>query len=211
MTPFNVCRGAINPLCIAYASLPASRFVRQSNPKNSCTGRSQSLSYTRSHFLPGRPPSQSHPPARPRKASTPPRRPAHPRKACTLGSDGTCLVPYSPSGAQALDSLSQSSGADPRALWATFRGRWPLGNKFFLNLKLWGSNVEAPRQASTRLPLISSFSLYLATVGAPGQVPGAELARLDSSVQEFVAIAHFVLNHGQLGFLEQASSIGACV
>lgn len=72
MTPFNVCRGGINPLCIAYASLPASRFVRQSNPKNSCTGRSQSLSYTRSHFLPGRPPSQSHPPARPRKASTSP-------------------------------------------------------------------------------------------------------------------------------------------
>lgn len=83
--------------------------------------------------------------------------------------------------------------------------------QILLEFEALGLKRQAPRQASMRMPLISSFSLYLATVNAPGQIPGTELSRFDSSVQQSSLIAHFVLNHRQLGFLEQASAKGACV
>lgn len=61
---------------------------------------------------------------------------------------------------------------------------------------------QGPKEAPTRrtwLPLVSS---YLAAVDASSQMPRTQLVGADLPAQILVAITHFVLNHGQPGFLK---------
>lgn len=46
----------------------------------------------------------------------------------------------------------------------------------------------------------------LAAVGAAGQMPSTQLRRFDSAVQILVAIAHLILDHRELGLLEETST-----
>lgn len=66
--------------------------------------------------------------------------------------------------------------------------------------------TEIPRGRDGSTQDHAGLFSYLAAVSATGQIPGTKLLGIDSAVKILIAIAHFILDHRQLGLLEKANT-----
>lgn len=133
-----------------------------------------------------------------------------PGRCVGWGSDGTERLPHYRSGTQGprkSPRWSQSECSDRPTM--VLGSIWMVACSWqsLPEFAIWGLKYLKGQDRTAE----DWFCSYLTTVGASRQIPSAELRWLDPPVQILIAVADFVLDHRQLGFLEQTHAKGACV